>query len=268
MTPNLFMGIDPNKTIVIVLNEKGFTLAKYLNKDFGCSIFAPAALKCDTPLITYDSIKDAFSFAFINYKYIVAIMATGIVVRTISKLTRSKFVDPAIVVVDEGAHYAISTLSGHEGGANKLACLIASFLGCEPVISTASDVLKDYIIGLGFRKNVTQEDLHFAVEKACNYVNINFQRIKYITTIKAKMNCRALEDYIVKNNFLFRFIDEKLLTMPHFNFNSFATPVKYLNIPAVAEPSAILSAKRPKLIFPRKIINGVAVAVVKDSIYD
>ena len=29
MTPNLFMGIDPNKTIVIVLNEKGFTLAKY-----------------------------------------------------------------------------------------------------------------------------------------------------------------------------------------------------------------------------------------------
>jgi len=56
--------------------------------------------------------------------------------------------------------------------------------------------------------------------------------------------------------------------MPHFNFNSFATPVKYLNIPAVAEPSAILSAKRPELVFPRKVINGVAIAVVKDGLYE
>lgn len=268
MTQHLLMGIDPNKTVVIVLNDKGFTLANILKNDFGCSIFAPASLKCNTPLICYDNIYDAFSFAFTNYRYIVAIMATGIVVRTIAKLARSKYVDPAVVVVDEGGHYAISTLSGHEGGANKLACLTASLLGGEPVISTASDVLKEYIVGLGFRKKATQDDLFAAVKKACNYININFQRIKYIATIKTKIHSKALEEFIINHNFLFRFIDERLLIMPHFNFNSFATPVKYLNIPAVAEPSAILSAKRPKLVFPRKVINGVAVAIVKDGLHE
>jgi len=95
------------------------------------------------PLIVYENIYDAFVFAFSNYRYIVAIMAEGIVVRKIANLITSKHIDPAVVVVDEMGHYAVSVLSGHEGGANRLACLVASILGGEPVISTASEVLKN-----------------------------------------------------------------------------------------------------------------------------
>ncbi len=47
-----------------------------------------------------------------------------------------------MVVVDVGARWAISLLSGHEGGANDLAVAVGNILAAEPVISTTSEALK------------------------------------------------------------------------------------------------------------------------------
>ncbi len=67
-------------------------------------------------------------------------MATGIVVRAIAGVVKDKFTDPAVVVVDEKGKFAISLLSGHVGGANRLALKVASIIGAQPVITTATDV--------------------------------------------------------------------------------------------------------------------------------
>lgn len=74
------------------------------------------------------------------YDQILFIMATGIVVRTLSGVMGHKSEDPAIVVMDEKGHFAISLLSGHLGGANILAKSLADITGGQPVITTASDV--------------------------------------------------------------------------------------------------------------------------------
>ncbi len=68
------------------------------------------------------------------------VMAAGIAVRTIAPLLRDKRIDPAVVVLDEKGRFAVSLLSGHLGGANRMAKEMAGFLGGEPVITTASDV--------------------------------------------------------------------------------------------------------------------------------
>ena len=67
-------------------------------------------------------------------------MSTGIVVRVIAPLIRSKTQDPAVVVVDDLGKNAVSLLSGHIGGANELTRRIAPIIGATPVITTATDV--------------------------------------------------------------------------------------------------------------------------------
>ena len=67
--------------------------------------------------------------------------AAGIAVRLLAPLLSDKMRDPAVVVVDDAGRHAISLLSGHEGGANRLATEVAAQLGAEPVVSTAREVL-------------------------------------------------------------------------------------------------------------------------------
>lgn len=70
---------------------------------------------------------------------IVFIGALGICVRKISALINDKYTDPAVVCVDTTGRYVIPVLSGHVGGANKLAREIALITGGQAIITTQSD---------------------------------------------------------------------------------------------------------------------------------
>jgi cobalt-precorrin 5A hydrolase len=77
---------------------------------------------------------------FLEYDALIFVMACGIAVRSIAPHLRDKTKDPAVVVVDEQGRFAISLLSGHIGGANRLAGRVAAILGGLPVITTATDI--------------------------------------------------------------------------------------------------------------------------------
>lgn len=85
-------------------------------------------------------LKEFVPQIFNEYRYIVFIMATGIVVRTIAPLIQSKFEDPAVIVTDERGTNVISLLSGHMGGANEMTLYISHLIDSNPVITTATDV--------------------------------------------------------------------------------------------------------------------------------
>lgn len=65
--------------------------------------------------------------------------STGIAVRAIAAHVHAKTSDPAVLVMDEGGHWVVSLLSGHIGGANRLATVVAAAAGATPVITTATD---------------------------------------------------------------------------------------------------------------------------------
>lgn len=121
------MNTDNNNVAIFYITENGRSLSAKIKE-----------LYQDARVMRFKS--ETVSDAWAEYKRFIFVMATGIVVRTIAPLLKDKRTDPAVVVLDEKGKHAISLLSGHLGGANKLAKEIADFMGGEVVITTASDV--------------------------------------------------------------------------------------------------------------------------------
>jgi precorrin-4 C11-methyltransferase len=78
---------------------------------------------------------------FAAYDQIVFFLAAGAVVRLIAPCLESKTSDPGVLAVDEAGSFVIPLLSGHQGGANAFARVVAGCLGATPVVTTASDVV-------------------------------------------------------------------------------------------------------------------------------
>ena len=69
----------------------------------------------------------------------VLFLATGAAVRIVAPLLADKSTDPAVVCVDEAGRFAVALCGGHAGGANDLARRVAGLLGCQAVVTTATD---------------------------------------------------------------------------------------------------------------------------------
>ncbi|PTX64570.1 cobalt-precorrin 5A acetaldehyde-lyase [Melghirimyces profundicolus] len=92
-------------------------------------------------LIPYQGpLRSWLKSTFHRYRGWVMWVAVGAAVRTLAPLLRGKKEDPAVVAVDEGSRHAVSLLSAHRGGANRLTREVSHLLGARPVITTASEV--------------------------------------------------------------------------------------------------------------------------------
>ncbi|MCI6813109.1 MAG: cobalamin biosynthesis protein [Lachnospiraceae bacterium] len=79
--------------------------------------------------------------------------ACGIAVRAIAPSIRDKLWDSPVLVMDEKGSYVIPLLSGHVGGANELAALLAEVMGARPVITTATDIHGRFAVDLFAKRN-------------------------------------------------------------------------------------------------------------------
>ena len=149
------------KIAIISVSKKGQDLALKLKEK----------LDQDSTVIRTDlyhkNVKKYFPLLFQEYDSIIAIMASGILIRSIAPLIESKVTDPAVLNIDDNGNFVISTLSGHLGGANKLTEKIAGLIDATPVITTSTDVNKK----LGI--DVMAKDLYLSIDNTSEILFFN-----------------------------------------------------------------------------------------------
>lgn len=124
------IGLETAIKIKEVLNNCGLN----------ATVYAPKKYAQNEVSVLEKKLPDFFAETYHNVDALVAVMATGIIIRAVAPLLENKLTDPAIIGLDAKGTFVISLLSGHFGGANQLTRIIAKGIGATPVITTASEI--------------------------------------------------------------------------------------------------------------------------------
>jgi cobalt-precorrin 5A hydrolase len=243
------------KVAIIAITKEGKKIAQEL----------AASLKESKVYFLPRSLKSLVKQIFDQYEGLVFIMALGIVIRIIAPNIKNKYVDPAVVVVDESSRFAISALSGHERGANQLAVQVASILSAEPVITTASETKKRLIVGVGCRKGTTKEEIIDTIGQALKEGECSIDDVRYIATIDLKGDEPGLKEASLALGIPFRTVPFDLIKRFNGPYQRSAFVKKKIGVEGVSEPCALLSGRRTKLMVPKIKHGRVCVAIAKEN---
>ncbi|MFM8658590.1 MAG: cobalt-precorrin 5A hydrolase [Candidatus Nitrosotenuis sp.] len=139
-----------DKVAILAITKNGIKIADTIKQLFpSWEIFAPSKFQDQTTATWYEDQTSAkVGELFGKFDGLVCLFSLGAVIRLVAPHLKDKKTDPAIIVIDDKASFAISALSGHLGGANELTEEIAKKLGSIPVITTAADVNKTIPVDL------------------------------------------------------------------------------------------------------------------------
>lgn len=137
------------KTAVFAYSREGIRTACSVISLMGeteAALYVPERLRSENAGIIPRPSQDFYGEHFGQAEALIFIGACGIAVRSIAPHVQSKTTDPAVLCIDEHGQYVIPILSGHIGGANKLAKRLAAGLEAQAVITTATDINRRFSV--------------------------------------------------------------------------------------------------------------------------
>jgi cobalt-precorrin 5A hydrolase len=254
------------KTALITLSNEGAIMIEHLSQKLPeTGVFYHHQIEGAYPGQRFISITSLTADIFHQVQGLVYIMPTGVAVRAIAPHIRHKKTDPAVVVVDAGGRYAISLLSGHEGGANDLALRVGNILGAEPIITTTTEALKNIIVGIGCRRGIKAEQIVRAVQLALQEKGLQLEQVRYLASADIKSDEAGLIEAAGLLHLFLRFIASDEIRSSQRVFEHSDWVKENVNLPAVAEPAALLAGRRTQLLAPKKVYDGVTIALARED---
>lgn len=242
---------------VITLDENGGRWARRIREGYPDAEELRAGR--DGPL------SGLFGRAFAQSRGLVCVMASGIVVRMVIPLAKSKLTDPAVVVLDDEARWAISLLSGHEGGANALAYRVAALTGAEPVVTTGTDTKRRALVGVGCRRGVEADEIKEAVRLALAEAGLSPADVRRGASVRLKRGEEGLLRAFDELDIPLLFIEEARINEYDGPYERSAAAERNIGARAVAEPCALLAGRRARLVVPKRVVGRVTVAVALED---
>lgn len=143
------------KAAVISFTEKGSRLADYIGTILQRNGYEVTTdVKCKyIPETIEESLHSWTGRKFWQSDAVIFVGAAAIAVRAAAPFIRSKTEDPAVLVMDEQGRFCIPLLSGHLGGANELAGILAEETGAQAVVTTATDLRNLWAVDVFAKKN-------------------------------------------------------------------------------------------------------------------
>ena len=137
--------VDMRRLMIMTFTDKGYELANRICDDYKAGRLMSDAEACELAevsalRVTSGSLHKLTENAWNDGYDLLYISAVGIAVRAIAGLIDSKLNDRAVIVMDEAGRHIIPVLSGHVGGADALAKIIAGYTGGEVIVTSTSDV--------------------------------------------------------------------------------------------------------------------------------
>ena len=253
---------------VFAITQKGAAVADKLARELPAEFFLPESVEAQA----YENCKryteklsDFIPKIFGLYDGLVFVMAVGIVVRMVARCAESKLKDPGVVVMDEAARHAISLLSGHEGGANKLVHRVALITGAEPVVTTASEANKKIVVGVGCRRGAEAGEIVHAVKKGLQQLGLKPEDVRVIASVELKKDEAGLIEAAEQLGVCLRLFRLEDIEELKAEYNRSAFVKEKIGVEGVCEPCALLAGRRATLILPKTVIGQVTVAVAEEK---
>jgi cobalt-precorrin 5A hydrolase len=210
------------------------------------------------------SLSDLVGSLWPDHAAIIGIMASGIMVRSLAAHVGSKLSDPGVVVVDDAGRFAVSLLSGHEGGANRLAEQVAAELNGVAVVTTGSEARRRLVVGVGARKGVSEQQVLAAIDEAVLAAGKGRADVRALATIDMKRAEAGILAAAERLAVPVQIIDRERIRALQDVLRQPGFVEEITGVAAVCEPAAMLAGVQTKLLAPRTVREGVTAALAQD----
>ena len=133
-----------NNQAIFCVTENGIEIAKKINEKISSDVFVIEKFNKNFG-ISFTSLKEVVNENFKKYKYLIFIMATGIVTRIIAPHILKKDVDPAVISIDEQGNFVFEQV---EEGKYDFAILINFDTIYKEKIEIKAELTKSFKINM------------------------------------------------------------------------------------------------------------------------